>query len=105
MILLKGKGELDYAPDMLQQRIEEYREWCSEIAENYVSDNRLERTGASIKNRNKIITDGPFLDAKEVIAGFIIIKALDLDAAIKIANSSPLLKYLEMILRPLVEMD
>ncbi|MER5473129.1 YciI family protein [Streptomyces sp. NPDC002685] len=36
-----------------------------------------------------VVTDGPFIDAKEVIAGFAVIEAPDLDAALKIARASP----------------
>ncbi|MGW0231547.1 YciI family protein [Actinopolymorpha singaporensis] len=39
--------------------------------------------------RGDAITDGPFIDAKEVIAGFCVIEAPDLDAALKIARSNP----------------
>jgi hypothetical protein len=36
-----------------------------------------------------IITDGPFIDAKEVVAGFYVIEADDLDAALAIARTNP----------------
>lgn len=35
------------------------------------------------------ITDGPFLDAKEVIAGFYLLEADDLDAALTMARRNP----------------
>jgi hypothetical protein len=35
------------------------------------------------------ITDGPFLDAKEVVAGVYVIEAPDLDAALAIARTNP----------------
>lgn len=35
------------------------------------------------------ITDGPFLDSKEVVAGFYVIEAADLDAALAIARRNP----------------
>ena len=103
LMLLKGKGKLDYSPEQLQKRLEEYRAWVSKIQENYVSDNRLEQSGAHIRDRNQISTDGPFLDAKEIIAGFIVIKAFDLQEAIAIANTSPLLQYFEMLVRPMID--
>ena len=102
LILLKGKKELDYSPEQLQKRLEEYREWVATIQENYVSDNRLERGGAHISKKDEIKTDGPFLEAKEIIAGFIIIKAKDLESAIKISNTSPLLNYFEIFVRPMI---
>jgi hypothetical protein len=39
--------------------------------------------------RGNTITDGPFVDAKEVVAGFYVIEAPDLDAALAIARTNP----------------
>ncbi|MFC7595266.1 YciI family protein [Terrabacter sp. GCM10028922] len=39
--------------------------------------------------RGDVVTDGPFVDAKEVIAGFAIIEAPHLDAALTIARANP----------------
>ncbi|MER6443493.1 YciI family protein [Streptomyces sp. NPDC001185] len=39
--------------------------------------------------RGDVVTDGPFVDAKEVIAGFAIIEAPDLDAALELARANP----------------
>lgn len=35
------------------------------------------------------VTDGPFIDAKEVVAGLYVLEAPDLDAAIAIARTNP----------------
>jgi len=105
LILLKGKKQLDYSPEELQRRLEEYRKWVSIIKDHYVSDNRLERDGAHIIEKNQIKTDGPFLETKEIIAGFIILKAHSLKQAASIANSSPLLNYFEIFVRPIIPDD
>jgi hypothetical protein len=39
--------------------------------------------------RGDTITDGPFVDSKEVVAGFYVIEAPDLDAALAIARRNP----------------
>ena len=39
--------------------------------------------------REDMITDGPFIDSKEVVAGFYVIEAPDLDAALAIAKTNP----------------
>ena len=61
----------------------------------------LERSGAMVAAyaltprdlatsvRGDIITDGPFVDAKEIVAGFYMIEAPDLDAALAIAKRNP----------------
>ncbi len=102
LILLKGKKELDYSPEKLQRRLEEYREWIASIEEHYITDNRLEPDGAHIRNKDEIAMDGPFLESKEIIAGFIIIQAKDLKEAIGISNTSPLLNYFEIFVRPMI---
>ena len=42
--------------------------------------------------RADAITDGPFLDSKEVVAGFYVIEAPDLDAALAIAGGNPVVR-------------
>jgi hypothetical protein len=39
-----------------------------------------------------LITDGPFAETKDVIAGFCVIEAPDLDAALAIARRNPILQ-------------
>ena len=98
LMLLKGKGELDYSPEELQKRLEEYRAWAQKMGKTILQDNRLEREGRLIKEKGQVLTDGPFLESKEIIAGFILIQANGLEEATLIAKSSPLLKYFHIIL-------
>jgi len=39
--------------------------------------------------RGDTVTDGPFIDSKEIVVGFYIIEAPDLDAALEIARTNP----------------
>jgi hypothetical protein len=39
--------------------------------------------------RGDTVTDGPFMEAKEVVAGLCVVEAADLDAALEIARSNP----------------
>jgi hypothetical protein len=42
--------------------------------------------------RGDSITDGPFIDSKEIVAGFYVIEAPDLDAALAIAATNPVVR-------------
>ncbi len=42
--------------------------------------------------RADAITDGPFIEAKEIVAGFYVIEAPDLDAALAIAGTNPVIR-------------
>ena len=50
------------------------------------------------------VTDGPFAEAKEVIAGFYLIEARDLNEAIQIASQIPPAKYGSIEIRPTREL-
>jgi hypothetical protein len=49
-----------------------------------------------------ILTDGPFLEAKETVAGFGIVEVPDLDAAIEIASTWPARGH-RVEIRPIVQ--
>ncbi len=42
--------------------------------------------------RDDTITDGPFVDSKEIVAGFYVLEAPDLDAALAMARLNPVVR-------------
>jgi hypothetical protein len=42
-------------------------------------------------HRDGLVTDGPFLETKEVIAGFFVVEAADLDTAVAIGRLLPIM--------------
>jgi hypothetical protein len=51
------------------------------------------------------VTDGPFAETKEMLAGFYLVDALDLDEAIKIAADMPPAKYGSVEVRPVRQLN
>ena len=47
-----------------------------------------------------LVTDGPFTESKEWIAGYDVIEAADLDEAIEIASKHPMARFGRIELRP-----
>lgn len=102
LLILKGDGMEHCSPDELQQLLGGYKAWVKELGEQYLAGQRLESTGAVLKD-NAIITDGPFLESKEIIAGYFLIRARDQDDANAIALRSPHAPYYAIEIRPLVQ--
>lgn len=46
-------------------------------------------TTVRVQNGETLLTDGPFIDAKEHVGGYLVIEADDLDAALEIAARVP----------------
>ncbi|MDQ6772728.1 MAG: YciI family protein [Candidatus Dormibacteraeota bacterium] len=58
-------------------------------------------TATTVETRSGVVTDGPFLEAKESVGGYGIVEAADLDAAIAIAKTWPATNKVEV--RPVIE--
>jgi hypothetical protein len=50
----------------------------------------LEPTSTATAIRGDLITDGPFIESKEALAGVFVIEARDLDHAIELARMTPI---------------
>jgi hypothetical protein len=103
LFILKGDGMDHLAPDELQEIFSSYRAWVAELGQQYLGGQRLVDEGALLKSQETIATDGPFLESKEIIAGFFMIMARDLQDAIEIAKRCPHLGLYEVEVRALVQ--
>jgi hypothetical protein len=57
-------------------------------------------TTVRVRNGEVLLTDGPFAEAKEHMAGYDILECKDLDEAIEVASKHPLARRGAMELRP-----
>ncbi|MBW4096073.1 MAG: hypothetical protein HIU81_12280 [Acidobacteria bacterium] len=57
-------------------------------------------TTVTVRNGKTNITDGPFAETKEWIAGFDVIDCADLDEAIDVASRHPMAKFGKIEIRP-----
>ena len=62
-------------------------------------------TTLRVRNGQVALYDGPFAETKELLAGFYLIDARDLDEALSVAARIPLAKYGSVEVRPVRELD
>jgi hypothetical protein len=62
-------------------------------------------TTVRVRNGNVSITDGPFAETKEQLAGFYLIDARDLNDAIQVASKIPPAREGSIEVRPIRELD
>lgn len=81
--------------------------WFERLAaqEKIAGGRPLVRQGAMISNQGEsTMMDGPFTESKELIGGFMILKADSIEEAIAVGRTNPTLKYGTTIeVRPLAE--
>ena len=65
----------------------------------------LPETAATVRVRDgeTLVTDGPFVEAKEFIAGFNLTDCADLDEAIEVAAKGPVSRFMTIEIRPFAD--
>jgi hypothetical protein len=79
------------SPEEMQQLLQKWNTWIGEgFRKGWMLDagDALKKEGRVV-NAKKVVTDGPFVEAKEIVGGFSIVQADTLDAAAELAKGCP----------------
>lgn len=82
------------SPEQMQANIKIWQDWMGSIAaQNKLvsSGNRLASEGRVIKPGN-VVTNGPYVEIKEAIGGYIIVRAKSIDEAAELSQACPILQ-------------
>ena len=96
--------------DESQKMMEEYGAFGESIkaSGHYIAGHRLHPTGSAttvrVRNGKTYITDGPFAETKEALAGFYLLDARDLNEAIQMATKIPPAREGSIEVRPVREL-
>lgn len=88
--------------------MEKWKKWMKDIGskDNFVIAQPLSQSGKTVIGKNKTVTDGPFLEGKEIVGGYLVCKANTYDEAIQIANGCPVLEIGGIVeVREITKMD
>ncbi len=86
-----GEAEAGMTPDEMQQLMQKWGAWIGEaMAKGWMLDpgDALTMEGRVV-NARKVVTDGPFVESKEIVGGFSIVQADTIDAAAELAKGCP----------------
>lgn len=80
-----------------QHTMAKWRAWFKDMTEKGQLKNigqPLDRSsGKVVGGKKKMVTDGPYVESKEVLGGYSIIEAADLKQAAEIASGCPILEF------------
>ena len=75
----------------------DYGRWAGNLGEDHVLGSRLAKEeGIVLPKKDSIITDGPFIESKELIVGIVLVRANNLQEASEIASTCPLNAYFHL---------
>ena len=91
MLIFHGGSSLLKSPEAMQANMGKWMAWIDKLktTDQYVAGEPLLPGGKLISGKNKNVTDGPYTEGKEVVGGFFIIKAADINEAVEISKDCP----------------
>lgn len=79
------------SPEEMQQMLQKWQIWLADgLRQGWLIDpgDGLKKEGRVV-NAKRIVSDGPFIEVKELVGGFSIVQADTLDAAAELAKGCP----------------
>jgi hypothetical protein len=108
-VFLYRGGEAGRSPERIQQSLQKWMAWFTELAQKGHVKNQghpLERAGKLVKGSQKAVVDGPFAEAKDVIGGYSLIEARDLEQAVELSKGCPILENEGAVeVRPVMQLN
>ena len=96
-------------PERAQQSMQRWMAWMAELdRQGHLKDRGqpLERTGKVVRGQQKTVVDGPFTETKDLVGGFSLIEARDIDQAVELSRGCPILEGGGSVeVRPIMKMD
>jgi len=106
--LFRG-GSAPGSPELTQQRMQKWVAWMKELGQNgHLKDpgHPLEAHGRVVQGKSQTITDGPFAETKDIVGGYLVVEARDLDHAAEIARGCPIFEAGGLVeIRPIMKFN
>jgi hypothetical protein len=95
LFLFRGgrAGNMDQSSAEAQAHMQKWAQWMGGLAQEgrFGGAQPLISTGKQITGTSKVVTDGPFMEGKEMVGGYLICKADTYDEAVEYAKGCPIL--------------
>jgi hypothetical protein len=91
MFIFIGGDPSHLSAEAQQAHMQKWFAWVEKLRKDgrYVAGEALLPGGKTIRGSKKAITDGPFAEGKEVVGGFFVVHAKDINEATEMAKACP----------------
>lgn len=95
LYIIRGGNDRDkLPPEIFQESMAKWSAWMQKL----VKEGKLEKGeplqsgGKTVAGANALITDGPYAEGKEIVCGYLLVNAKDLNEAVAMSKECPILK-------------
>ena len=96
LYLFRGGDKMmsEMSPEETQAHMQEWGTWMQGLAEKgqLIDGLPLNGGGKQVSGNGSVITDGPFAEGAEIVGGYLMVNAENLDEAVEISKGCPILQ-------------
>jgi hypothetical protein len=91
MFFFRGPKDLKLTPEQSQVQMQKWLDWITELTAkgHFTGGAPITKEGKIVKGTKPVVTDGPFAEGKELMGGYLMIKAESLEGATELAFGYP----------------
>lgn len=97
MYLFRGGDarRVQESPEQMQAHMELWKKWMGDLASSgkLVDGLPLGKEGKQLKEKGKVVHDGPYAEGKEIVGGYLIVNSESLDEAAELAKGCPIFEH------------
>jgi len=88
-------GRAEQTPEEMQAHMQKWGAWMGQMAQDgkLVRGEPLQVEGKVLTGTDRVLTDGPFAEGKEIVGGYLLVKENDLETATTMAEGCPILEH------------
>ena len=92
LYVFRGGANVGASPQQMQEHMQKWAAWIQQLSKtgNFKAGDPLEAEGKVIRGRKKVVTDGPYAEAKDLVGGYLLISAKNLDEAVELSRGCPI---------------
>lgn len=107
LYLYRG-GQRPESPEQGEREMQKWVAWMKELGDKGHMKDRgqpLEREGKVVTGKQKIVTDGPYAESKDIVGGYTLVEAKDLAHAAELSKGCPIFESGGIVeVRPVMQM-
>ncbi|WP_069465457.1 YciI family protein [Actinacidiphila rubida] len=97
MLIFRGGAvsQHDLSPSDLQAHVEKWHRWSDALARQgrRTTGTALGAPGAAVRGRDRVVTDGPYAESKDLVTGSMLFEADSLEDAVDVARTCPTYEF------------
>jgi hypothetical protein len=107
-VFLYRGGQRADSPEQSEKVMQKWMNWMNELGnQGHLKDRGqpLDETGKVVRGKDKVVTDGPYAESKDLVGGYTLIQAKDLSQAAELSKGCPIFESGGLVeVRPVMEM-